>query len=176
MSPTQQARDPAPKQPNPAHASTAYKRSTLHWHCLTSCPPPHSPSGHTALARVCAAGREKAAVFLMDVLRADPFHCNGQGETPLHAACASGHVSLVDILAGKAPQMLKMADVKGCVSPGCADASVLKQSCRFTCLHSAIQFASNFEEVGVVYIPQTPYNCQPHTGRPPAGQTPFSIA
>jgi hypothetical protein len=154
MSPTQQARGPAPKQHNPAHASTAYKRSTLHWHYLTSCPPPHSPSGHTALARVCAAGREKAAVFLIDVLRADPFHCNGQGETPLHAACASGHVALVDILAGKAPQMLKMADVKGCVDVSwLCGARLLKQSCRFTCLHSAIQFASNFEEVCIVYVP-----------------------
>jgi hypothetical protein len=56
----------------------------------------------------------KVAVFLMDILRSDPCQCNNRGESPLHAACANGHVELVDILAGKAPVMLKATDIQGC--------------------------------------------------------------
>ena len=56
---------------------------------------------------------EKAAAFLIDILRADPCQCNSRGESPLHAACANGHVELVLMLAGKAPSMLKATDVQG---------------------------------------------------------------
>jgi ankyrin repeat protein len=56
---------------------------------------------------------EKAAVFLIDILRADPSQRNSRGESPLHAACANGHVELVHILAGKVPAMLRATDAQG---------------------------------------------------------------
>jgi hypothetical protein len=65
--------------------------------------------------RACDTGLDKAALFLIDILRADPRRCNSNGRSALHAACASGHVQLVDILAGKAPDMLVAADAQGYV-------------------------------------------------------------
>jgi ankyrin repeat protein len=56
---------------------------------------------------------EKAAMFLIDILRADPSQRNSRGESPLHAACANGHVELVHILAGKVPALLRATDAQG---------------------------------------------------------------
>jgi Ankyrin repeats (many copies) len=77
-------------------------------------PGPTPPPGNTALTRVSATGAHKAALFLIDILRCDPCQCNHRGESALHVACANGHVELVDILAGRAPDMLRAVDDKGC--------------------------------------------------------------
>ncbi len=82
-------------------------------HTGTSTTLPHALLGNTALIRACEAGKEKAALFLIDILRANPRNCNSHGCSPLHAACANGHVQLVDVLAGKAPDMLVAVDVEG---------------------------------------------------------------
>jgi len=87
-------------------------------------------------------------LLLTHIPRADPSQTNANGQSPLYAACASGHVTLIEILAAKSPAVLRTADVQG-----------------RTCLHAAIQSAANFEEVNLNPNPQTP-NPKPQTPNP----------